>query len=99
MQLRHRGWIKSPIAGANGSLLSGCFEAVPPDGTSADIRSGPQNRYPRAIFFLAVLYVACLIGYALVGSSLYASLFPDSYWGPLVAPLLLLLLSCCCCCL
>jgi len=56
------------------------------------IRSGPENRYPRAIFWLAVLQFVCLIGYALVGSSLYASLFPGTRWRLLSAPFLLVLL-------
>jgi hypothetical protein len=32
------------------------------------IRSGPEHRYPRAIVWLAAIQLACLLGYALVGS-------------------------------
>jgi hypothetical protein len=67
MQLRHRGWIKSSIAGANGSLLSGRFEAVPPSA-QARISEAGRKKIPARYFFLAVLYVAYLIGYAHVGS-------------------------------
>jgi hypothetical protein len=59
---------------------------------TADVRSGPKNKYPCAIFWLAVIQFTCLIGYALVGSSLYRCLYPGTRWRPLVAPLLLLLL-------
>lgn len=68
--------------------LSGNF----PSAVDARARSGPENKYPRAIFWLAALQFAALIGYALVGASLYATLFPASRWCPLIAPLLLLLL-------
>jgi hypothetical protein len=56
--------------------------------------SGPENKYPRDIVWLAVLQFASLIGYALVGASLYLTLFPGerswSHW--IVAPALLLFL-------
>jgi hypothetical protein len=56
------------------------------------ILSGPGSKYPQAIFMLAALHFACLVGYALIGSSLYARLFPNSNFRPVAAPLLLLLL-------
>lgn len=57
-------------------------------------QSGPENKYPRAIVWLAALQFASLIGYALVGATLYST--PRSrerlwsHW--IVAPALLLFL-------
>ena len=55
------------------------------------IPSGPENKYPQAIFLLAVLQFACLVGYGLIGSSLYASLFPSTSFRAIAAPMLLML--------
>jgi hypothetical protein len=56
--------------------------------------SGPQNKYPRDIVWLAALQFASLIGYALIGASLYSQLLSrERLWSRLiVAPTLLFLL-------
>lgn len=61
--------------------------------TGWEIKSGPQNKYPRDIVWLAALQFASLIGYALVGASLYRSLCRGQAsrdW--MIAPTLLLFL-------
>lgn len=61
--------------------------------TGWEIKSGPENKYPRDIVWLAALQFASLIGYALVGASLYASLSRGPAWrGWAIAPVLLLFL-------
>lgn len=59
-----------------------------------EIRTGPENKYPRAIVWLAALQLASLIGYAFVGASLAAKLSPGNPGRRLlVAPALLLFLA------
>ena len=57
-------------------------------------RSGPYDIYPRDVVWLAVLQFASLIGYALVGASLYNALGSrERSWRQwIVAPVLLLFL-------
>jgi len=55
------------------------------------ITTGPENKYPRMILWLAAFDALCLFGYALIGSSLLRRLFPDTKLG-LVAPLLFVVL-------
>jgi hypothetical protein len=57
-------------------------------------QSGPENKYPRAIVWLAALQFASLIGYALVGATLYSTVLPrERLWSQwIVAPTLLLFL-------
>jgi hypothetical protein len=62
--------------------------------TGWPIQSGPENKYTRDIVWLAALQFASLIGYALVGASLYSTLSPEglrSHW--IVAPVLLLFVA------
>jgi hypothetical protein len=78
------------------------INAVTPVSAAADLDrlgkrigwSGPQNKYPRDVIWLAALQFASLIGYAIVGASLYSALRSreKSWTHWLVAPVLLLLL-------
>jgi hypothetical protein len=57
------------------------------------IRTGPQDKYPRAIVWLAGLQFASLLGYALVGASLHSTLSRDGVWNRwIIAPMLLFFL-------
>lgn len=61
--------------------------------TGWKIQSGPENKHPRDIVWLAVLQFASLIGYALVGASLFSTLSREGLWSRwIVANALLLFL-------
>jgi hypothetical protein len=78
------------------------IDAVTPASAAADLDrlgarigwTGPQNKYPRDVIWLAVLQFASLIGYALIGASLYSALRKqEKSWRQwIVAPVLLLFL-------
>ena len=78
------------------------INAVTPAWAAADLDrlggrigwTGPQNKYPRDLIWLAALQFASLIGYALVGASLYSALRgQEKSWSQrIVAPALLLFL-------